>query len=393
MAATIVKSPSIVSTASLPACCLAGLWLILAAPPTAAVDAAAATDHAPSLSTRIVGGAETQPGDWPAVLSVVSTFAIPATFDRHFCGATLVAPGWALTAAHCLFQGTGRRALRPDEVRVVGGLTNLSEATTDDEIAATNLYVHPGYDNDFVSSPDDIGLIELATDIDVPIVSLYSGSTSSLIGTGGNIIGWGALSVDGGREEFSPRQQTAQVPVVATEVCNAMESYDGLVGERQLCAGLAEGGIDACAGDSGGPLIIDIRGDQVQAGVVSFGNGCAEPGFYGIYTHVSAYEDWISQYVTVRFRSPEETPDGATSSGDGGATDAGSGGGDGAETGGNGGIDGGDGAGSGDDAGAADGQPDQDGGGTDENAGGGVAGWMLLVISLAMWLLRRSMRV
>lgn len=61
-----------------------------------------------------------------------------------------------------------------------------------------------------------------------------------------------------------------------------------------FCAGLDQGGKDACNGDSGGPV---IGSDGTLVGVVSWGQGCAEPGYPGVYTRLGNYVDWIKSNI------------------------------------------------------------------------------------------------
>lgn len=73
---------------------------------------------------------------------------------------------------------------------------------------------------------------------------------------------------------------------------------NAIIGNQQICAGLQQGGKDSCQGDSGGPLVArDANNCQRQIGVVSWGDGCAAAGAYGIYTRVSAYADWIQKHT------------------------------------------------------------------------------------------------
>lgn len=85
----------------------------------------------------------------------------------------------------------------------------------------------------------------------------------------------------------------AAVSIININTCNSSTSYDGMIRQGMLCAGVMAGGVDSCQGDSGGGLICN----NMVAGVVSFGYGCGRPNFPGVYVDVSHYVTWINQMM------------------------------------------------------------------------------------------------
>ena len=81
------------------------------------------------------------------------------------------------------------------------------------------------------------------------------------------------------------------MPTVNQKECNKAYSDFGGVTDRMLCAGYQQGGKDACQGDSGGPLVADGK----LVGVVSWGYGCAQAGYPGVYSRVAVVRDWVRE--------------------------------------------------------------------------------------------------
>ena len=108
------------------------------------------------------------------------------------------------------------------------------------------------------------------------------------------VTGWGRLATNGPHPTML---QEAQVPLVSRELCNNPEIYNGLIHERALCAGSAEGGVGPCQFDSGGPLACQESGLWYLSGVVSWGVGCGEPNKLGVYSDMSVLMDWVKDMV------------------------------------------------------------------------------------------------
>merc|ERR1712133_55125 len=82
------------------------------------------------------------------------------------------------------------------------------------------------------------------------------------------------------------------VPVVSDDDCRDAYGQNDIA-DSMICAGLDAGGKDSCQGDSGGPFMCGFGLD----GIVSWGYGCAQPGFPGVYTQTSYFVSWINSHM------------------------------------------------------------------------------------------------
>ena len=87
--------------------------------------------------------------------------------------------------------------------------------------------------------------------------------------------------------------QCVGVNFVTRANCNAANSYDGAITVGMFCAGVNGGGKDACQGDSGGPATTVVNGVRTLAGATSWGYGCAQANYPGVYADLHHYRNWI----------------------------------------------------------------------------------------------------
>ena len=102
-----------------------------------------------------------------------------------------------------------------------------------------------------------------------------------------SVSGWGNTALDGDPVNLPIRLQCLDVPIVDDAQCK--NSYPGMITQRMMCAGYMDGGRDVCNGDSGSPLVCD---GEVQ-GLVSWGRGCANANYPGVYVKLCEFLSWI----------------------------------------------------------------------------------------------------
>ncbi|XP_073409129.1 trypsin-like [Dendrobates tinctorius] len=121
----------------------------------------------------------------------------------------------------------------------------------------------------------------------VKAIGLPSGCPSA--GTSCLISGWGNTLSSG--TNMPNLLQCVDAPVLTAAQCS--NAYPGEITSNMICVGYLEGGKDSCQGDSGGPVVCN---GQLQ-GIVSWGYGCAQRNYPGVYTKVCNYNSWISSTV------------------------------------------------------------------------------------------------
>lgn len=248
-----------------------------------------------SVDPRIVGGedASITEAPWQVALLVDNDRTLR---KRAFCGGSIIDPQWILTAAHCV---DWRDASEP--LLVLSGASDLDQAAGGTQTEVSKVIIHPDYDHNTHSV--DIALLKLRTPLEVTdrqrpidLPGLPEPDDWPADGTPALITGWGNTSSTG--RDMPIQLQKATVEVIGSPSATTCGDYaEGkYIPESMLCAGIpVTGGIDACQGDSGGPLAIRVDGTYILAGVTSWGRGCAQPGYPGIYARVTSYVGWIQQ--------------------------------------------------------------------------------------------------
>lgn len=232
------------------------------------------------VNATIVGGIEATAGEFPFIVS------LHGSYGGHFCGGSLIKKNWVLTAAHCVRGATIKS--------VVIGLHDQKDMSKAEKLGVKRTIVHPQYNTRTMDF--DIALVELAEDSKFTPIAIATSDIEIPEATDDQIMattaGWGALKE--GSYSLPNKLQKVDVPLITNEACNL--NYKNAITDRMLCAGYPQGGKDACQGDSGGPLFVaDEDGQQVLAGVVSWGQGCARKGYAGVYAKVSEAASWIEQ--------------------------------------------------------------------------------------------------
>lgn len=162
-------------------------------------------------------------------------------------------------------------------------------------LRAIKAFKHPNYDSRTVDN--DIALLRLETPVPfskyiVPVCLPGREMAERVLHVNGTptvVSGWGKDNLDSSK--FSSALNVIKVPLVDNRICARQMSHN--ISNNVICAGVLGQRMDACEGDSGGPMVTLYRDTWFLIGLVSWGEGCGREDKLGIYTKVSNYNDWI----------------------------------------------------------------------------------------------------
>ncbi|XP_036336616.1 uncharacterized protein LOC118746806 isoform X7 [Rhagoletis pomonella] len=240
---------------------------------------------------RVVNGSLAKRGHhpWQATIRTRGRGGI----SSHWCGAVLISSRHLLTAAHCL-AGYPKGAYL---VRLGDHYANIAEASEIDSFIE-NWYVHEKF-RDATHMNNDIAMIVLKTPVKfndyIQPVCLPSKDATVTENRKCTISGWG--SIKSGVSTPSNILRAAELPILSDDVCKQPHVYGASLTEGMFCAGYMDESVDACDGDSGGPLICHDEDGETLYGIISWGQHCGYANKPGVYVRVEKYVDWIMDKI------------------------------------------------------------------------------------------------
>ncbi|XP_035712960.1 trypsin-like, partial [Folsomia candida] len=224
---------------------------------------------------RIVGGQPTTIEKYPYQAKIF------VDFIDGYCSGTIISERRVLTAAHCVWS----RDI--SNLHIVVGSSSAERSAQVLKVSA--IHEHPSYDHR--TFDNDIAILELSSPISFgrgaqPIATAAPGSELPA-GTLATITGWGAL-----KSGSSSRNQLYAGLVKIVSISDCRRAYPThAITDNMFCA-VGEG-VGGCQVDSGGALLVN----GVAYGIYSWGYGCDHPDYHGVYTKLSKYHSFISQFI------------------------------------------------------------------------------------------------
>ncbi|MBK7300844.1 MAG: serine protease [Moraxellaceae bacterium] len=260
---------------------------------------------------KIINGQPVAEYQAPWQVALVSNSQQPYT--SYFCSANILSDKWLVTAAHCAERSNGK------PFYAVIGTTDLLNSQTAQRILIKQRLVYPKYNPS--NFDNDIALLELVQPIDfiacdqacksINWINAHDEALYAVLGVKTWIHGWGVIrdckqdiaTCDAQEKTFEAlypaKLQGAELKIVHCLAQGSLHNPQQIT-PSMMCADSInqEKPSDTCEGDSGSSLIMyNNVFEPVLLGLTSWGNGCAQQGYAGVYTRLAAFDDWLKSTV------------------------------------------------------------------------------------------------
>jgi hypothetical protein len=200
----------------------------------------------------------------------------------------------------------------PGDFELCLGQANLDDCQSADTYGVSSVDRNSSYNA--VTAQNDVAILTLNRAAPFTPLPLADPAHPELFAAGvsARIVGWGSTSSGG---STVARLREADVPMVSDQECaddyskpRPPSSTEQFHSDTMVCAG--DGVHDTCQGDSGGPLMVSDGSRLVLAGVTSWGEGCADANFPGVYARVGSepLNGWVRARIATTPPPPPPPP-------------------------------------------------------------------------------------
>lgn len=237
-------------------------------------------------SLYIINGQEATVGEFPHQLLMERLSG--GSVWKFSCGAVLINPHQALTAAHCVDK------LPRHRYRVVAGLIYKSQPHDNQTVMLEKIVIHPGYNDSSATNANDIAVLTFKTPLrlnhKVQPITWNQNNNITFAGDRCMLSGWGKTITN----NYPDVLQRVKMDVISNKNCLEKLKANMYLYPGHICAyELVHG---AGTGDSGGPMTCERNGKDILVGITSWGvtvNGACSTQYPTVYARVSHFKRFI----------------------------------------------------------------------------------------------------